>query len=105
MKPLSKLIINNKAINCPVGLFKLGILAANCGVVMELSKRIGDTDKLENIEKAQKKKENAAKDSDDAVLHYGIWVGSGMKVDTNTSNPKLGKEASVAIVEVLFPRE
>ena len=26
-----------------------------------------------------------------------------MKVDTNTGNPKLGKETSVAIVKVLLP--
>ena len=51
----------------------------------------------------QNKKENAAKDSDDTVLTFGIWVGAGMKVDTNTGNPKLGKEALVAIVKVLLP--
>ena len=45
-----------------------------------------------------------AKDSDDAVLHFGIWVRAGMKVDTNTGNPKLGKEALVDIVKVLLYR-
>ena len=43
------------------------------------------------------------KDIDDAVLHFGIWVGAGMIVDTNTGNPKLGKEVSVAILKVLLP--
>ena len=51
----------------------------------------------------QNKKDNAEKDSDDSVLHLGIWVGAGMKVDTNTGNPKLGKEASVATVKVFLP--
>ena len=72
---------------------------------MESENRIEATDELENIEKAQNKKDNEAKDSDDTVFHFGIWVGSGMKVDTSTVNPKLGKEASVAIVKVLLPRE
>ena len=96
-------IIDNKAINRPGGLFKLGILVANCGVAMEAAKRIEATGKLEKIEKVQKNKDNAAKDSDDSVLHLGIWVGAGMKVDTNTGHPKLGKEATVAIVKVLLP--
>ena len=71
----------------------------------ESANRIEATDELENIEKVQKKKDNEAKDSDDAVLHFGIWVGAGMKVDTNTGKPKLGEEVSVAIVKVLLPRE
>ena len=96
-------IVDNKAINRPGGMFKLGILVANCGVVMEAAKSIEAKEILEKIEKVQKKKENSAKDSDDAVLHFGIWVGAGMKVDTNIGNPKLGKEASFAIVEVLLP--
>ena len=61
------------------------------------------TKNLNNIKKVQNKKENMAKDSDDAVLHFEIWVGAGMKVDTYTGNLKLGKEASVAIVQVLLP--
>ena len=69
----------------------------------EAEKRIEATGKLENIEKVQRKKENAVKYSDDAVLHFGIWVGADMKVDTNTGNPKLGKEDSVEIVKVLLP--
>ena len=96
-------IIDNKAINRPGGLFKLGIFVANCGVVMEAANRIESTGNLEKIEKVQKKKDSAAKDSDDAVLRFRIWVGAGMKVDTNTGNPKLGKEASVTIVKVLLP--
>ena len=70
---------------------------------MEAAKRIEATDKLEKIDKVQKKKENVAKYSHDAVLHFVIWVGAGTKVDTNTGNPKLGKEAAVAIVKVLLP--
>ena len=42
------------------------------------------TKNLNNIKKVQNKKENMAKDSDDAVLHFEIWVGAGMKVDTYT---------------------
>ena len=96
-------IIDNKAINRPGGVFKIGNLVANCGMVMEAETRIEATGNLEKIEKAQKKKDNAEKDSDDGVIHFGIWVGAGMKVDTNIGNPKLGKEASVDIVKVLFP--
>ena len=96
-------IIDNKAINWPGGLFKIGILVANYGVLMEAEKSIEATGKLEKIERVQKKKDNAVKDSDDAVLHFGIRVGAGMKVDTNTGNPNLGKEAPVAIVKVLLP--
>ena len=33
-------IINIKSINRPGGIFKLGILVANCGMVMEAEKRI-----------------------------------------------------------------
>ena len=84
-------------------MFKHGILVANYGVVMEAAKRIEATGNLEKIEKVQNKKDNAEKDSDDTVLHFGIWVGSGMTVDTNTGNQKLGKEASVDIVKVLLP--
>ena len=43
-------------------------------MVAEAEKRIEATGKLENIEKAQNKKDNAAKDSDDAVLYFGILV-------------------------------
>ena len=84
-------IIDNKAINRPGGLFKLGILVANCGVVMGAAKIIEATGKLEKIERVQKKNYNAEKDSDGAVLHLGIWVGAGMKLDTNTGKPKLGE--------------
>ena len=54
-------IIDNKAINRIVRLFKLGIIVANCGVVMEASKRIEATGNLEKIEKVHKKKDNAEK--------------------------------------------
>ena len=50
-----------------------------------------------------KKKDDAAKESNDALLHFGIWVGAGMKFDTRTGYPKLSKESSVAIVKVLLP--
>ena len=96
-------IIDNKEINRPGGLFKIGIIVANCGVSMEAANIIEATGKLENIEKVQNQKENAAKDPDDAVFHLGIWVGASMKDDTNTVNPKLGKQASVAILKVLLP--
>ena len=33
---------------------------------------------------ALKKKDDAVKESNDALLHFGIWVGAGMKVDTRT---------------------
>ena len=96
-------IIDNKLINRPGGMFNIGILVANCGVSMEAANIIEATGKLENIEKVQNQKENAAKDPDDAVFHLGIWVGASMKDDTNTVNPKLGKQASVAILKVLLP--
>ena len=67
-------IIDNKAINRPGGLFKLGIIVAYFVVVMGAAKRIETTGKIENIEKVQKKKDNAAKDSDDSVLNFVIWV-------------------------------
>ena len=31
-----------------------------------------------------KKKDDAEKESNDARLHFGIWVGGRMKVDTRT---------------------
>ena len=70
---------------------------------MEAAKRIEATDKLEMIDKVQKKKEHVAKYRNYGVRHFLIWVGAGTKVDTNTGNPKLGKKASVAIVKVLLP--
>ena len=70
---------------------------------MEAAKGVDASDKLKVIEKALKKKDDAAKESHDALLHLGIWVGAGMKVDTRTGYPKLSKEPSVEIVKVLLP--
>ena len=70
---------------------------------MEAAKRIDASDKLKVIEKALKKKDDAAKESNNTLLHFVIWVGAGMKVDTRIGYPKLSKEASVAIVKVLLP--
>ena len=39
-------IIDNKEISRPEGLFKLGILVANCGLTMEAAKKIEATGKL-----------------------------------------------------------
>ena len=84
-------------------MFKHGILVANYGVVMEAAKRMENTEQLQKIEKAPKKKAGVEKVSDDALTHFGIWVAAGMKVDSVTGYPKLGKVASVAIVKVLLP--
>ena len=53
-------------------MFKHGILVANYGVVMEAAKRIENTEQLQKIEKAAKKKASAEKVSDDALTHLGI---------------------------------
>ena len=69
---------------------------------MEAAKGIDASDKLNIIEKALKKKDDAAKESHDALVHFGIWVGDGMKVDTKTGYSKLSKRPPTAIGKVLF---
>ena len=60
-------IIDNKTINRAGGLFKLGVVVANCGVIMESAKRIKATKKREKEAKANKKKDSTAKVNDTAV--------------------------------------
>ena len=96
-------IIDKKAINRAGGLFKLGVVVANYGVIMEASKRIKVTEKREKETKVNKKKDSTAKVNDTAVDKYWSWRYTGRKVDPDTGHPIMNKDTAVAIVKVPLP--
>ena len=96
-------IVKNKLITSAGGLYKAGIVIANCDVVIDASKRSA-VEAEELKEKAvQKKIEKQESIQAEAKMAFAAWVGHGRKVNDD-GYPALNKKDAYAIVRVLLPR-
>ena len=97
-----KHIVENRLINKAGGLYKTGLIVANCRVVVEAAKRIAELDKRARLVVELKKGTDAVKLSYEARKAHRDWVSAGKPVDDEGS-PRLNKKDSYAIVKFLLP--
>ena len=71
--------------------------------MLEAGKRIEELKVKEKAEKDKKEKEKVERKGESAVYFFNDWEMKGKPLDKN-NNPKLGRPAAVAIVQVLMPR-
>jgi hypothetical protein len=95
-------LVKNKLINKPGGLFRTGLIVANCRVIMEGSKQVL-REAPEQMEAAAAKKVTGIKLKEDkGVLAYQAWVKSGWPV-TPEGYPKMNLKNAKSIIKVLLP--
>ena len=96
-------IVKNKLINKSGGLFRSGIIIANCRVVTEAGSRAQVIEEKAKKEKEKKKIDGIENKNMKAVCYAAQWESKDKPVD-ESGHPKLTKDASIAIVKVLLPR-
>ena len=69
-------IVKNKLINKPGGLFRTGLIVANCRIVMEGSKQVTREAAVQMEAAAAKKVTGIKLQEDEGVLAYQAWVKS-----------------------------
>jgi hypothetical protein len=95
-------IVRNKLINKPGGLFRTGLIVANCRVVMESSKQVvREAGELIEVAAAKKVANNKTME-DEGVLAYQAWVESG-RPKTDEGWPKMHLKPAKSIIKVLLP--
>ena len=95
-------IVKNELINKPGGLFRTGLIVANCRVVMESSKQL-EREAMEQMEVAAAKEVtvNNLKE-DEGVIAYQAWVDGG-RLKTAEGYPKMNLKPAKSIIKVLLP--
>jgi hypothetical protein len=96
-------IVDNKLLNKVGGLYKTGLIIANCRVVVEAGKRMAELEKKAKAKTEQKKNTELNKRSCDARKAHANWVLVGRPVD-EIGHPRLNKKDSLAVVKFLLPR-
>jgi hypothetical protein len=96
-------IVDNKLLNKAGGLYKTGLIVANCRVVVEAGKRMAELEKKAKAKTEQKKNTESYKRSCDARKAHANWVLAGRPVD-EIGHPRLNKKDSLAVVKFLLPR-
>ena len=95
-------IVRNKLINKPGGLFRTGLIVANCRVVMESSKQVvREAGELIEVAAAKKVANNKTMENE-GVLAYQAWVESG-RPKTDEGWPKMHLKPAKSIIKVLLP--
>ena len=97
-------LIQKKSMNRPGGLFKVGVIVANCHVVLEASRRMAIMESERKKAKEVKNKEKEESGLEKAVAAFMKWKEDGRQIDNKNEGPKLSKEAAKAIVKVLLPK-
>ena len=96
-------MLNNRCMNKAGGLFKTGLIMANCLAVNECNRRVEHVDK-KKLEAAASKKEDQSIDTFNiAKKCYAAWVRHGRNADANGC-PDLDRKSSYAVVKFLLPR-
>ena len=96
-------IVKNKLITSAGGLYKAGVVIANCDVVIDASKRAAIEAEQLKQRAAQKKIDKQESLQSEGKMAFVTWVGNGRKVNDN-GYPVLNKKDATAIVRVLLPR-
>jgi hypothetical protein len=96
-------IVDNKLLNKAGGLYKTGLIVANCRVVMEVGKRLAELEKKAKAKAEQKKDTKLNKRSYETPKACADWVLVGRPVD-EMGHPRLNKKDSLAVVKCLLPR-
>ena len=97
-----KHIVENHLINKVGGLYKTGLIVANCRAVVEAAKRIAELDKRVRLAATLKKGTDVMRLSCEVWKTCQDWVSAGKPVDDEGS-PWLNKKDSYVIVKFLLP--
>ncbi len=97
-------LIEKRLMNCPGGLFNVGVLVANSHVVLEANRRMAVLEEEKKKEHDLKKKAGEENTLQNAVSVYNKWVLDGKPIDSKNNGPKLSKDDAKAIVRVLLPK-
>jgi hypothetical protein len=96
-------IVDKKLLNKAGGLYKTGLIVANCRVVVEAGKRLAELEKKAKAKVERKKDTELNKRSYEARKAHADWVLAGRPVD-EMGHPRLNKKDSLAVVKFLLPR-
>ena len=97
-------IIKNNLMTSAGGLYKAGVVIANCDVIINASKRAAIEAEQLKERAAQKKIEKHELLQSEGKMAFATWVGNGRKVNGSDGYPILNKKDAFAIVRVLLPR-
>ena len=84
-------IVDNKLLNKAGGLYKTGLIVANCRVVLEAGKRLAELEKKAKAKVERKKDNELNKRSYEACEAHADWVLAGRPVD-EMGHPRLKKK-------------
>ena len=96
-------IIDNKLLNKARGLYKTGLIVANCRVVVEAGKRMAELEMKVRTKDERKKHTELNKRSCEARKAHADWVLAGSPVD-KIGHLWLNKKDSLALLKFLLPR-
>jgi hypothetical protein len=96
-------IVDNKLLNKAGGLYKTGLIVANCRVVLEAGKRMAELEKKAKEKVELKKNLESNKRGCEARKAHADWVLAGSPVDVS-GHPRLNKKDSLALVKFLLPK-
>ena len=96
-------MIDNRCMNKAGGLFKTGLIVANCLAVNECNRRVAYMDMQKSEAAATKKADQTVETFNMAKKSYVEWVKQGRKADANGC-PDLDKASSYAVVKFLLPK-
>jgi hypothetical protein len=85
------------------GLYKTGLIVANCRVVLEAGKRMAELEKKAKEKVELKKNLESNKRGCEARKAHADWVLAGSPVDVS-GHPRLNKKDSLALVKFLLPK-
>jgi len=97
-------LVDNRCMNKAGGLFKTGLLVANCQVVNECNRRVAGVEKKKMEAAATKKVDQSVDTWNKAKGAYVEWVTTGRKVDDANGCPDLDRPSSYAVVKFLLPK-
>ena len=96
-------MIDNRCMNKAGGLFKTGLIVANCLAVNECNRRVAGIEKSKLEATATKKADQLVDTFNMAKKCYVEWVKQGRTADANGC-PNLDKASSYAVVKFLLPK-
>ena len=86
-----------------MGLFKTGLIAANCRVVLEGAKQVVEAEDVAKEAQATRKTDELNKHECEALRAHRGWVSEGRPVD-GYGHPRLSRKDAHANVKFLLPR-
>ena len=95
-------LLDNRCMNRPGGLFKTGLIVANCNEVNECNRRVAGLAKKAMEAAANKKEDQSVDTYNKAKRAYEDWVQEGRKADASGC-PDLDRPSSYAVVKFLLP--